>query len=142
MEREGMGVSLAPVAAASRFAFEDEDAPAVVPFGVHRCVDVRDGARAAVLAVCPEAGFGVWGAELPASGLATDARAPANGIDTPLNAARDWDWELTVAEAQKGYVRGAAAGGRAGSGARAGLRSGDGAGVTVDGGGRQRSREG
>ena len=140
MEREGLPVSLAPVSEASRFAFEDEDVPAAAPFGVHRCVDVRGDAKEAVLAVCPEAAFGVWAADLRASGLATDARAPADGIQAPAGVGKDWDWELTVAEAQKGYVR--EAGGKAGSGARAGLRQGGVSVATVDNAGRRRSREG
>ena len=67
---------------------------------------------------------------MPAGGLATDTRAPSDGIDSPTNVARDWDWELTVAEAQKGYVRGTE-----GASARAGLRGSEGA-------PRRRSREG
>ena len=139
MEREGLPVSLAPVGEASRFAFEDEDAPSAAPFGVHRCMDVRDGAKAAVLAVCPEAAFGVWAADLPAAGLATDARAPADGIQAPAGVGKDWDWGLTVAEAQKGYVRGAAA---VRHGTRAQLRHGGMPVEAADGAGRRRSREG
>jgi len=139
MEREGLPVSLAPVGEASRFAFEDEDVPAAAPFGVHRCVDVRVDAKEAVLAVCPEAAFGVWAANLPASGLATDARAPADGIHAPAGVGKDWDWELTVAEAQKGYVLGAAV---ERHDARAQLRHGGMSVEAADGAGRRRSREG
>ena len=139
MEREGLPVSLAPVGEASRFAFEDEDVPVAAPFGVHRCVDVRGDAKEAVLAVCPEAAFGVWAADLPAFGLATDARLPADGIHAPAGVGKDWDWELTVAEAQKGYVRGAAA---VRHGTRAQLRHGGIPVAVVDGAGRRRSREG
>ena len=105
MEREGLPVKLAPVDLASKFAFEDEDDLRAVPFGVHRCVDVREGAYKALLRICPEAAFGVWTASIPADAVAVDTRTIADGIGALRTTGRDWDWALGKAEVQKGYVR-------------------------------------
>jgi len=111
MEREGLPVKLAPVDMASKFAFEDEDEVGVVPFGVHRCVDVRENAYKALLRVCPEAAFGVWTASIPADAVAVDTRTHADGIGAPRTTGRDWDWAFGKAELQKGYVAAAGGGG-------------------------------
>ena len=58
----------------------------------------------------------------------------SDGINAPPGVARDWDWELTVAEAQKGYVKGVFA--------RAGLQKGVVSVEAAKGVGRRRSREG
>lgn len=105
MEREGLPVKLAPVDMASKFAFEDEDDVRAVPFGVHRCVDVRETVYKALLRVCPEAVFGVWTASIPGDAVAVDTRTQADGVGAPHTTGRDWDWALGKAEMQKGYVR-------------------------------------
>ena len=122
MQREGLPVRLAPVDMASKFAFEDEDDVRAVPFGVHRCVDVRESAYHALLRVCPEAVFGVWTASIPGDAVDVDTRTHADGIGAPRTTGRDWDWAFGKAELQKGYVamvgdgRAASAGGRRGHG--------------------------
>lgn len=104
MEREGFPVKLAPVDMASKFAFEDEDEVRAVPFGVHRCVDVRDSAYHALLRVCPEAAFGVWTASIPGDDTVIDTKTQSDGIGASRSTGRDWSWEFGKAEVQKGYV--------------------------------------
>ena len=106
MEREGLPVKLAPVDMASRFAFEDEDEVRSIPFGVHRCVDVRDSALTSLLKVCPEAAFGVWSASVPQNGLLVDTKTQADGIGASTSTGRNWEWAFGKAELQKGYVNG------------------------------------
>jgi hypothetical protein len=57
---DATSVIRAPTVVAQRFAFEMDQPPDAVPFGVHRSVIVPAETKASVVAGCPEAAVGVW----------------------------------------------------------------------------------